>query len=162
MAVERIAKRSGREVVDVFEIEVLEWSYQAFAIAGGIGHFYIKPAGWPKKTSHVGQSRCKIANVLENVAENNAVKRSVCKTVVVKRTHDPTVPSATYLLGACISGVHTRQIMESEGGKAVEQATCSTPDIKDASIACAGERPDRLGRCCEARRILWRAAGSAG
>jgi hypothetical protein len=100
--------------------------------------------------------------VLEDVAKNDAIKRSVCETMVVKRTHDPAVPSATYLLGACISGVHTRQIMESEGGKAVEQAACSTPDIKDASIACAGERPDRLGRCCEARRILWRAAGSAG
>jgi hypothetical protein len=162
MAVERIAKRFGREVVDVFEIKVLEWSYQAFAIAGGIGHFHIQPAGWPKKASHVGQSRRKIANVLEDVAENDAVKRSVCETMVVKRTHDPTVPSTTYLLGTCISGVQARQIMESEGGKAVEQAACSTPDIQDASIACPGERTDRLGRSCEARRILRRAAGPAG
>jgi hypothetical protein len=82
--------------------------------------------------------------------------------MVVKRTHDPTVTSATYLLGACNSGVHTRQIMESKAGKAVEQAACSTADIKDTSIACAGERTDRLGRCCEARRIFWRAAGPAG
>jgi hypothetical protein len=126
-------------VVDVFEIEVLERSYQTFAIAGGIRHFHIEPAGWPKKTSHVGESRCKIANVLEDVAENDTVERSVCETMVVKRTHDPTVTSATYLLGACNSGVHTRQITESEGGKAVEQAACSTADIKDASIACTGK-----------------------
>src|SRR5271163_1244496 len=70
----RVFQRARRKMIDVLGIKFLERRVEILVIAGSVGRLEIQIAAWRKQPSRGHEEGGDIVNVLEHMAEHDAVK----------------------------------------------------------------------------------------